>query len=895
MPIRYVEECPGDSEVYQLLRYYVAEWFKRRYPSFTLPQRCAIPLIKKGYNVLVSSPTGTGKTLAVFLGIIDELFALGEKGELEEQIYAVYVSPLRALNNDMKRNLLDPLEGIRHVAKEAGIELPEIRVAVRTSDTKPSEKQRMLRHPPHILITTPESLAIALSSPRFREKLATTKWVIVDEIHELASSKRGAHLSLSIERLENLAGHPLQRIGLSATIAPLEEVARFLAGFQDDGSPRDCLIVDARFAKPIDIRVLCPVKDLIHTPAEEVNEAIYRLLAKLIREHRTTLVFTNTRSATERVVYKLKKILKDEGIADMDAIEAHHSSLSRDLRLAVEEKLKRGQLKVVVSSTSLELGIDIGYIDLVVLLSSPKSVTRLLQRIGRAGHHIRQVSKGRIIVVDRDDLVECTVLAKAGMDRKIDRVHIPRNPLDVLAQHLVGMAVEKKWSIHEAYRLVRRSYNFHSLSFEEFMSVLRFLAGKYGLEDQRVYAKIWIDEEEGVFGRKKSSRMIYYLNSGTIPDESKIKVFTLEGRYVGDLEEPFVQILAPGDIFVLGGRTYEFVKSEGMKVYVKPAEGQRPTVPSWFSEMLPLAFDSALLVGAFRRWVADMIREGVPKEKAIELIAKRYNLEHDAAENIYNYILEQYEFTNGLVPSDKLVLVELFYDYDNDASSIVFHTLFGRRVNDALSRAYAYSLTRMTGSNVRVTVTDNAFMLTVPGIRSIDLDSLVWSITPENIDSILRRVLKNTELLKRRFRHCAQRSFMILRRYRERERDPHTLQLNAQALLEVVEKISDFPVLKETYREILEDYMDIHNAKLVLTWVRSGRIRVAYFGPTSVPSPFAHHAVVKGYSDVVLMEDIKRMLMELHRRVIELLKSRREEEQALASASEESKAVIGGS
>jgi ATP-dependent Lhr-like helicase len=894
MPIRYVEECPGDSEVYRLLRHYVAEWFKRRYSSFTLPQRCAIPLIKKGYNVLVSSPTGTGKTLAVFLGIIDELFALGEKGELEEQIYAVYVSPLRALNNDMKRNLLDPLEGIRQVAKEAGIELPEIRVAVRTSDTKPSEKQRMLRHPPHILITTPESLAIALSSPRFREKLATTKWFIVDEIHELASSKRGAHLSLSIERLENLAGHPLQRIGLSATIAPLEEVAKFLVGFQDDGSPRDCLIVDARFAKPIDIRVLCPVKDLIHTPAEEVNEAIYRLLAKLIREHRTTLVFTNTRSATERVVYKLKKILKDEGIADMDAIEAHHSSLSRDLRLAVEEKLKRGQLKVVVSSTSLELGIDIGYIDLVVLLSSPKSVSRLLQRIGRAGHHIRQVSKGRIIVVDRDDLVECTVLAKAGMDRKIDRVHIPRNPLDVLAQHIVGMAVEKKWSIYEAYRLVKRSYNFHSLSFEEFMSVLRFLAGKYGLEDQRVYAKIWVDEEEGVFGRKKSSRMIYYLNSGTIPDESKIKVFTLEGRYVGDLEEPFVQILAPGDIFVLGGRTYEFVKSEGMKVYVKPAEGQRPTVPSWFSEMLPLAFDSALLVGAFRRWVADMIREGVPKEKAVERIAKEYNLDHDAAENIYNYILEQYEFTNGLVPSDKLVLVELFHDYDNDASSIIFHTLFGRRVNDALSRAYAYSLTKMTRSNVRVTVTDNAFMLTVPGIRSIDLDSLVWSITPENIDDILRRVLRNTELLKRRFRHCAQRSFMILRRYRERERDPHTLQLSAQALLEVVEKIPDFPVLKETYREILEDYMDIHNAKLVLTWIRSGRIRVAYFGPTSVPSPFAHHAVVRGYSDVVLMEDIKKMLMELHRRVIELLRSRREG-QALASVSEESKATIGGS
>ncbi|ABM80789.1 ATP-dependent helicase [Hyperthermus butylicus] len=875
MAIVYAGHCPGDEGVYELLRPYVAEWFKRRYGSFTPPQRCAIPLIKKGYNVLVSSPTGTGKTLAVFLGIIDELFRLGEAGELEEQIYAIYVSPLRALNNDMKRNLLDPLEGIRRVAEGMGHSLPEIRVAVRTSDTPPSEKQRMTRQPPHILITTPESLAIALNAPRFRERLATTRWVVVDEIHELASSKRGSHLSLSLERLENLVGRPIQRIGLSATIAPLEEVAKFLVGFRDTGEPRDCIIVDARFAKPIDIRVLCPVSDLIHTPAEQVNEAIYRLLAKLIREHRTTLVFTNTRSATEKVVYKLKKLLKEEGIADFDEIEAHHSSLSRDLRLAVEEKLKRGELKVVVSSTSLELGIDIGYIDLVVLLSSPKSVSRLLQRVGRAGHHIRQVSKGRIIVVDRDDLVECTVLAKAALERKIDRVHIPRNPLDVLAQHLVGMALERKWRIEEAYRLVRRSYSFHTLSLEDFVNVLRFLAGRYGLEEYRVYAKIWLDEKEGVFGRKRGARMIYYLNSGTIPDEVKVKVFTLDGRYVGDLEEPFVQILTPGDIFVLGGKTYEFIRSEGMRIYVRPAEGQKPTVPSWFSEMLPLAFDSALLVGAFRRWITEMIEEGVPREEAVRLIAKHYNLEHHAAENIYDYVLEQYLFTGGKVPSDKMILVELFHDLESDATSIIFHSLFGRRVNDALSRAYAYQLTRIAGTNVRVTVTDNAFMLTVPGLRDdINLEELVYSVKPNELEDILKRVLRNTELLKRRFRYCAERSFMLLRRYRGREKDPHTLQLNAQTLLEAVERIPGFPVLKEAYREILEDYMDIVNARLVLEWLHEGHVMVDYFGPTTVPSPFAHHIVVRGYSDIVLMEDRKKLLMELHERVMELLRRR---------------------
>ena len=874
-PIQRVESCRSDEEVFQILRGYVAEWFRRRYGGFTVPQRCAIPLIKQGHNVLVSSPTGTGKTLAVFLGIIDELYRLAEEGRLEDKIYAIYISPLRALNNDMRRNLLEPLQGIKQVAAEMGLELGDIRVAVRTSDTSPAEKQRMLRTPPHILITTPESLSISLVSPRFRERLATAKWVVVDEIHELASSKRGSLLSLALERLENQAGRPLQRIGLSATIAPLEEVAKFLVGFDEDGEPRPCKIVDARFAKPIDIRVLTPVKDLIHTPPEVVNEAIYRLLADLIKRHRTTLVFTNTRSATERVVYKLKRLLKQEGIADIDEIEAHHSSLSRDLRLQVEERLKRGELKVVVSSTSLELGIDIGYIDLVVLLSSPKSVSRLLQRVGRAGHHIREVSKGRIIVVDRDDLVECSVLAKAGMDKKIDRVHIPRNPLDILAQHLVGMALESKWRIDDAYRLVRRSYSFHSLPREDFMDVLRFLAGRYGLEEHKVYAKIWLDEEEGVFGRKRGARMIYYLNSGAIPDEVKLQVYTLDGRFVGELEEAFVQILAPGDIFVLGGRTYEFVKSEGIKVYVKPAEGQKPTVPSWFSEMLPLAFDSALLVGAFRRRVVSMIENGVPRSEAVETIAREYRLGIDAAENIYNYVLEQYEYTGGLVPSDKMVLIETHHDTENDATNIIFHALFGRRVNDALSRAYAYQLSKRLGTNVRIAVTDNAFMLTVPGLREIDTIGLALSVTPGNVRDILVRVLRNTELLKRRFRHCAERGFMILRRYRGRKRDPHRLQLNAQALLEAVEKIDRFPILREAYREILEDYMDIENASKVLSWIQAGQVAVETFGPVEVPSPFAHHIVVRGHSDIVLMEDRKRLLMELHRRVMELLEQRR--------------------
>ena len=874
--LEYVHEQYTNEEVLSLLRPYVAEWFKRKYSSFTPAQLLAIPEIKKGNNVLISSPTGTGKTLAAFLGILDELFKLGEEGKLENHVYVVYVSPLRALNNDMKRNLIEPLKEISDVARELSYEIPEIRVAVRTSDTKPYEKQRMIKTPPHILITTPESFSIALVAPRFRETLRNVKWVIVDEIHELCSSKRGAHLSLAIERLENFVGHRLIRIGLSATIAPLDEVAKFLVGFEDNGRPRKCKIVDARFAKPFEIRVVSPLRNIATASASEISEAIYSTLKDIILKHRTTLVFTNTRSATERVVFKLRKMFKENNVLDADKIEAHHSSLSRDLRLNVEEKLKRGELKVVVCSTSLELGIDIGYIDVVVLLSSPKSVSRLLQRIGRAGHKLRNVSKGVIVVVDRDDLVECTVLAKAALERKIDNVRIPKNPLDVLAQHIVGMALERKWKVDEAYRLVRRSYNYHTLSFKDFMNVLKYLSGKLvNLEHQRVYAKIWLDEEEGVFGRKGGgkTRMIYYMNSGTIPDEAKITVISDNGKYIGTIDEQFLQILLPGDIFVLGGRTYKFIRSYGSLALVKPVEGERPTVPTWFSEMLPLSYDSALLVGEFRRKIASMIDEGKGEGEILRFIMEHYYVEEHVAKDIYKYILEQYRFTQGIVPNDKLILIEMFDE--GSKTNMIFHTLFGRRVNDALSRAYAYVLSNLVGSNVKVTVTDNGFMLTITNLNLSPtiIANMLSKVKSTNIDEILRRALKNTELLKRRFRHCAQRSFMILKRYMGREKSVHRLQLNAQNLLKVVEEIKDFPVLKETYREILEDFMDIKHAKEVLRKMEAGEIEVRIITGKPVPSPFAHNIVLQGYSDVVLMEDRRALLRKLYERVLEYMRT----------------------
>ncbi|AAY80821.1 ATP-dependent helicase [Sulfolobus acidocaldarius] len=852
-----------DEDVLSLFTPQVARWFKEKYKVFTPPQKGAIPLIKKGKNVLVSSPTGSGKTLAAFLGILDTLIDLGYKNELNKQIYAIYISPLRALNNDMRRNLIEPLTELRNLYPD----LPEISIGVRTSDTSSYEKQKMLKKPPHILITTPESFGISLVSPKFREKLSDVKWVIVDEIHELANSKRGAYLAGLLELYKSfIAKNNFVRIGLSATISPLEEVAKFLVGGNGDYE-----IIDARFVKPTDIQVVSPVKDLVHATEEEVNIGIYSYLVDEIKKHKTTLIFTNTRHAAERVAYKLRKMFEDQNIFDSDLVAAHHSSLSRDVRLEVEEKLKRGELKVVVSSTSLELGIDIGYIDLVTLLSSPKSVSRLLQRVGRAGHHIREVSKGRVVVVDRDDLVECTVLAKLAIDRKIDNIHVPENPLDVLTQLIVAASLITPIEKDKLYEIIKNVYNFRSLSYDEYNNVAEYLAGNYGLDSNKVYAKIRI--KDGMISPKRGTRMIFFLNSGTIPDEAMIPVKMENGGYVGNLEEEFVEILAPGDIFVLAGKTYEFIRSEGNSVIVKKSEGQRPTVPSWFSEMLPLAFDSAIEIGKFRGKIAEAIMNEVPKDEVISSIMSEYNLSRFAALSIYNYVKEELLFTGGIVPTDKLLLIEV-YDDDDQNRNFIFHGLYGRRTVDALSRAIAYIISKDLNMDVRIAITDNGFAITVPGKQEYEISKVFDKLEPDKMYEILSDVILRTEMIKRRFRHCAERSFMLLKRYKGRETSIDRRQINSEVLLGVVRQIEHFPVLKETVREILEDYMDIKRAIEIVEKIRNGDIKVATIGPNQVPSPFAHNILVKQYTDVVLAEDKRELLKELHNKVIEFLRNK---------------------
>jgi len=787
--------------------------------------------------------------------ILSELFKLSKKHELEDKVYCIYISPLRALDNDIYKNLLMPLEEISREIKDGD----EIRVGIRTGDITPYEKQKQLRKPPHILITTPESLAIILNSYRFVEKIKDVQWVVVDEIHELASSKRGVHLSLTLERLSDLVGDDFVRIGLGATLHPLEEVARYLVGYDND-KPRDCTIVDVSWFKPFDLKLVCPTDDIIYVDAEKLNQLMYKELEEIIEEHHTTLVFTNTRSGTERVVHHLKQSKR----FPEDSIAAHHGSLSRGIRWEVENKLKKGELKAVVSSTSLELGIDIGYIDVVVQIGSPKSVSRCVQRIGRSGHSLEDTAKGIIIGLDRDDLVECGIMLNCVRDRKLDRIHIPRNCLDVLIQHIVGMALNKRWSVDEAYKLVKRSYCYKDLPYETFLSVLRYIAGHYAdLEDRSVYGKIWFDEDDKMFGRRgRYTKVIYYLNMGTIPDEVKVDVYKLKPRrYVGNIEEDFLERLRPGDIFVLGGSTYQFRYARGMRCYVEEMKDESPTIPAWFSEMLPLSYDLALEIGRFRRDIEGQLK----KNKDLEEVVSRLPVDDRAKKAIVEYFLLQYRYTK-IIPTDRRIVVEKTRDL-RGRRLLVFHTLFGRRVNDALSRVFAIIIGRRIRSDVGVTINDNGFSLILPD-KEFSVEEVFEEVFNTDIEKLLRENIRRTELMKRRFRHCAARSFLILRNYKGHKISVRKQQVNAERLIRVCEEIDPgFPVVEETYREILEDLMDIHRAEEVICKLKRGDI-VYRIIETKHPSPFAHNLVVLGEADVVLMKDRRERLIELHEKIM---------------------------
>jgi len=852
--VNYITDRVSKEEVLDGFEPLVQKWFNSKFDDLTPPQAMAVPLISKKENVLVSSPTGSGKTLTAFLSILNDFFRIHREGELETGVHAIYVSPLKALANDIDRNLKQPLDEMIELAEGLGIDIPEISVAVRSGDTSLKERARMVRKPPHILITTPESLGLLLSSKKFRGHFQKTRYIILDEIHDLANNKRGTHLSLSVERLAQIFEKEPVRIGLSATQAPIEDIAGFLGGYSG-GKPRPVNIVDVKERKHLDLRVICPVDNLTLHSTEVINSKMYDLLVDLVNDHRTTLIFTNTRAGTESIAMQLQ----ERGV---EKLAAHHGSLSKEMRLDVEEKLKAGEMDVVISSTSLELGIDIGYVDLVVQIGSPKSIAKGLQRIGRAGHALRAISKGRLVVFDSDDLIECAVLVRSAYGGHIDRVSVPEKATDVLAQSIIGMSLDRNWDSDEMYELVTSAYPYRNLSKPDFLEVLDFLGGD-SLENHGVYPKIWYDKKLKEIGIKRGSRQIYNMNIGTIPQEINYAV-VLEGRGVqlGNLSEKFVENLSKNDIFVLGGRTYQFLETKRSTVVVKDGLGRKPTVPSWSGEMLPRSFDLSEAVGKFRAEVEERI--GEPEENIIDWLEEEFRLDKGAAKTIISHLDEQKKIT-GFVPSDKNLMIEGYID-NRGRSGAIFHFPFGRRVNDALSRAFAYQLGKEIGSSVRISLSDDAFLLTFPNRMAIE--GLVERLMPEELEPLLRKAIKNTEIFAQRFRHCANRSFMVLRNYKGREISLPRQQLRTSQVLEAINEVDSFPMLEEAYREILYDAFDIKNAQLVINEIKEGTRKIGYRGYEPIPSPLSHSLILSGLSDIVLMEDRSALLRELHAQVL---------------------------
>ena len=791
--ITYLKKPYLKQDVEQLLHPFVKEWFFGKFKSFSLPQLYGVKEVHDRSNLLVTASTGGTKTLTAFLAILNELVLLATQGKLKNKVYSLYISPLKALNNDIAVNLEEPLKEIKEIAKKHGKEL-DIRVGVRTGDTTPYERQKMLKKAPHILITTPESLALMLSSMKFKELLRDINWTIIDEIHALAENKRGVHLSLSLERLQDISSH-MARIGLSATVEPVEEIAEYLVG------QRNCKIAQVHLQKHFDLQVISPLPDLIDTTHGQLHRAMYKQLDKLIQEHKTTLIFTNTRAGTERVVHYLKDMYPSKYVEN---IGAHHGSLSKKHRFEIEKKLKEGKLKTVVCSTSLELGIDIGYIDLVICLGSPKSVARLLQRVGRAGHQLHKTVKGRVIVLDRDDLVECSVLLKHALEKKIDRIHIPRNCLDVLAQQVYGMAVTDRWNIKDVYALVKKSYCYHDLTYTVFMEIINYLAGNYGaLEQRHVYGKIWYDEEnDEIYKRGSMGRLIYMTNVGTIPDQTGVVVKVGE-HPVGTVDEGFLERLHKNDVFVLGGNTYQFNFTRGNVAQVKEAPGKQPTVPSWFSEMLPLSFDLASGIQKFRRNMEDMFVNKKKKNEILKYINTYLYVDTNASSAIYQYFKEQYLYAG--LPHDKTLLVEFFQDDEKNKKYVIFHSLYGRRVNDVLSRAIGYVISRLQKRDVEIGITDNGFY--IASEKNIQVLRALEVLRKEDLAKIMKVAIEKTEVLKRRFRHCAGRALMILRSYKGMRKSVGRQQVSSMILMNAVKRISDeFCILAEAKKRSIRRF-----------------------------------------------------------------------------------------
>lgn len=805
----------------------VRKWFKEAFGSPSDPQRKGWPAIASGEHALILAPTGTGKTLAAFLWELNELIRRGAKEALPNAVQLLYISPLKALNNDIERNLARPLSELRERFAVEGKEFPEIRIAVRTGDTSQAARARMLRRTPHILITTPESLNIMLTTLKGRGMFSGVRAVIVDEIHAIAGTKRGAHLALTLERLEALVEKSPQRIGLSATQRPLEEVARFLGGCEasDGGAPRfrPVTIVDCGMTKEMQIAVESPVADL-----GNVGGSIWPAVAPLVLRHiqasRTTLIFVNNRAQAEKIAARVNKL------ADEEVALPYHGSLARERRLALEERLKAGSLRALVTTSSLELGIDIGSVDLVVQLQSPKRVAAALQRIGRAGHTLGVASRGILVPTFRDDAVEIAAIVAAMRAGDVEPTHVVQNALDVLAQIVVAAVSVDDWKSEGLYRLIIRAYPYHHLSRTAFDEVLEMLSGKYPSD---VAAELepritWDRVNDRLIG-SRAARMTAVISGGTIPDRGLYTVNLPDRTRLGELDEEFVHESRMGDVFQLGSSTWRIAAIEHDRVVVTPAPGTPARMPFWHGEYMARSLMLSHRVGALRRELAE-----APNE---ERLAIEYGCDAATANSLVKYIGAQRAAT-GIVPDDRNIVIEQFRD-ETGAVRIVIHAAFGGRINAPWGMALAQRVREaINDTDLQVQTTDDGIMLRLPDLGMAAPVQSLLGLSGAEAQQLVMEEVGSTSLFGARFRMNAARA-LLLPRGNPRRRMPLWLQrLKSLDLLQVVRQFPSFPILVETYREVLQDAFDMDGLREVLAQISAGEIRI-HTVQTEVPSPFA--------------------------------------------------------
>ena len=824
----------------------VADWFDGSFAGPTPAQAEAWPAIQGGRHTLVAAPTGSGKTLAAFLAAIDALVRQGVAGTLRDETQVVYVSPLKALSNDIQRNLEAPLAGIAEALRSRGLPEAEIRTWVRTGDTPPGERDKARRRPPHIVVTTPESLYILLGSESGRRMLATTRTVIVDEIHALAPNKRGVHLALTLERLNALCGGKLLRIGLSATQKPIEEVARFLVGAKADGTPAaECRIIDSGHRRARDLAIEVPDGPLEAVMSGEVWTQVYDRLAELIRAHRTTLVFVNTRRLAERVTRQLSDRLSESEVT------AHHGSLAKEQRFDAEQRLKRGALRALVATASLELGIDIGDVDLVCQLGSPRSIASFLQRVGRSGHAVSGTPKGRLFPLSRDELVECTALLDSVRRGELDRLQIPERPLDVLAQQIVAETAAQDWGEDELFALFRRAWPYRALPREDFAADVAMLAEGFSTRRGRRGALIHHDAVNHRLRGRRGARLTALTNAGTIPDNADYQVMLEpENTFIGTVNEDFAVESMAGDIFQLGNASYQILRVERGIVRVEDAHGQAPTIPFWLGEAPGRSNELSQSVSRLRREVAERLPADPSGMGVARWLAQELGLQASAAEQLGEYLAAAHGALGCLPTQDRIVL-ERFFD-SVGGMQLVVHSPYGSRLNRAWGLALRKRFCRKFNFELQAAATEDNIVLSLTTAHSFDLEDVKRYLNSGGVRELLIQALLDAPMFNTRWRWVGGVSLALPRFRNGKKVPPQLARMDAEDLIGAVfpdqiacgenlvgeREVPDHPLVRQTIDDCLHEAMDIEGLERLLAGIESGAIEVVGRDLTE-PSPLA--------------------------------------------------------